>query len=275
MIHEIETSRKTALAPLFSSHRHFRTTIDAVLEGQFGSALANSVSCPSVAALVDGPVKVFGGDSGHPDAPELIHRALTGQAHLVWWLPSDQWRELLRTSCTGRQIVVEERPRFGFLPDLLRQDRLQCLAHSCPQGFKIQVIDLSLAKRIEKQTVPGMFSELDFRSPEDFVARGIGVCATADGGRVVCVAYSERLCSASVDIAIGTHPDFRRLGLATAVCATFILNCLERGIRTHWDTPFPMSCQLAEKLGYPAREPYITHLVHDKDWRPPPAAQNE
>lgn len=277
MIHEIKASNRNELTPLFSAHRHCRTTIEAVLEGQYGRVLANSLSRPSVAALVHGPSRILGGDAGHPDAPKLLQATLRTKAALVW-LASHRWLELLRCWCPERKKKIEERPRFGFLPDGLRVDRLQRLADSVPSGFKVRVIDLPLAKRIaadEQSPLLGdIFSDLGYRSPEDLVDRGIGICATADEGQVVCIAYSEALSSRSVDIAFGTHSDFRRLGIATAVCATFIIHCLSRGIRTHWHTPFPLSCEIAEKLGYPERDPYSMYVVYDKDWRHPSWTQN-
>ena len=70
MIYEVQESSRNELSPLFSAHLHCRTTIGAVLEGQYGSVSANSLGRPSVAALLHGPTRILGGNAGHPDAPD-------------------------------------------------------------------------------------------------------------------------------------------------------------------------------------------------------------
>lgn len=39
-------------------------------------------------------------------------------------------------------------------------------------------------------------------------------------------------------------------GLATVVCASLLVHCLERGIQAHWGAANPQSAALAEKLGF-------------------------
>ncbi len=101
MIHEIKTSNRNELSPLFSAHLHCRTAIERALEGH-GRVLTNSLNRPSVAALVSRHTVILGGDAEYPDAPELLQAALRSPAALVW-LASDQWLELLRRWCLGRK----------------------------------------------------------------------------------------------------------------------------------------------------------------------------
>jgi hypothetical protein len=45
-----------------------------------------------------------------------------------------------------------------------------------------------------------------------------------------------------------------RFGLARAVAATLMLECLERGLTPHWNAANPVSQQLAVSLGYEPAE---------------------
>jgi hypothetical protein len=59
----------------------------------------------------------------------------------------------------------------------------------------------------------------------------------------------DKLSRLSQQLPNGYH--IRHHDLATALAATFIVHCLERGIIPHWSTRNnPVSDHLAEKLGY-------------------------
>ncbi len=62
----------------------------------------------------------------------------------------------------------------------------------------------------------------------------------------------ERLYAAHerIDLAIITKPAYRRQGMATAVAARFVLECLEKNLEPHWDGANEASNNLAVELGY-------------------------
>lgn len=57
---------------------------------------------------------------------------------------------------------------------------------------------------------------------------------------------------------IDTKPEYRRKGLATAVGAALILECLQAGLYPSWDAASRISVALAEKLGYTFSHAYPT-----------------
>ena len=75
------------------------------------------------------------------------------------------------------------------------------------------------------------------------------VLVTADG-RVAAQTSSYAISSKRVEVAIATHPEFRRLGLARAIAARMVLSCTERGLRPEWSASNPVSKRLARSLGY-------------------------
>ena len=81
------------------------------------------------------------------------------------------------------------------------------------------------------------------------------------GGRVVSGATSAVTCRRGISIQVNTHPDYLRRGYATAVGATLILECLERGIEPSWNAANQISAHLAEKLGYVDPETYEELVV--------------
>ena len=141
MTHEIRHGARAEVAQLFSGHRHWRTTIEAVLEGQYGPALADDANRPHIAALVDGPVKVLGGNPEHANASRFVSSIFASGPSLVW-VPSEQWRTLLH-SVHGKEM--QERPRFSYSADTLCTATLEEHALAVPSGFMVRLIDLSLA----------------------------------------------------------------------------------------------------------------------------------
>lgn len=248
-IKPIERAKIGNLAPLFTRHRP-SFLIDAILEGHLGSALTDDEDTPSVAQLSYADIIVFGGDSGHPAALELVETLPVDKGILP---APGGWRDLLFSVHGERVISIE---RHAFSDHRLDITRLRWLEVQVPEGFQIRRIDLELARRID--TDSSLISEdhvHNFDSPEDFVARGIGFCILK-GDRIVSGASSYAFCNRGIEVQVNTHPDFRQRGLATAVSAALLAHCLEHGVEVHWDAGNSTSVRLAEKLGYVPTDTY-------------------
>ena len=76
------------------------------------------------------------------------------------------------------------------------------------------------------------------------------------GERIVSGCGTYLHAPGALEIEIGTHPDFRRRGLAAACGAGFILAALEKGLSPHWDAMNEESCRLALRLGFGPARPY-------------------
>jgi GNAT superfamily N-acetyltransferase len=250
---QIAADERNKLTGLFANHKRMRMVIDAVLEGQFGTAFADTEDEPQLAQLtLRKAFQVFGGDSQHPLAREVLQNLPMSFV----LLDSDAWRELLFQIHGER---VKRQPRTAFSSAALDIDRLRSFVQRIPTGFQVQRVSVDMAQRMaeELETRATLHA---FQSAEDFVERGIGFAAHSDR-RIVCAATSVIICSRGIEIQIVTHPDFRRRGLATATSAALISYCLEHNLEPEWDAENLASVKLAEKLGYVATESYEGLIV--------------
>lgn len=242
MLHRTSSSRAN-LAPLFAQHRPLRVVLDAILQGYCGTAVASAGSGARVAQLSVGIFAFFGGDPTHPMARTLVE-GLSGERIILF--TEDGWGDEIWRAHSSR---IEWEPRLSFSSATLDLEHLQAVRSRIPEGFDIQRIELDSAQRLCAEVAPDLLLPDVFPSPADFVERGIGFCALC-GGQIVCGATSAFICEGAIEIQINTKRAYRNLGLATAVGATLVGHCLERGIDPHWDAGAPASERVAEKLGY-------------------------
>ena len=249
MIHDIEPAKRGNLAFLFADH-HPSFLIDTVLEGHSGIALADDANNPRVAQLAYADVLTFGGDADHPAASQFVEQLPVDKGILA--LP-ERWRDLVRGVHGERLISIE---RFSFSGAQLNIAHLTSLKERLPEGFQLKQIDIDLAHQIDADST--LISEdhvRNFDSPEDFVGRGLGFCVL-EGERIVSGASSYAICNKGIEVQVNTHPEYRQRGLATAVSAALLVDCLEHDIEARWDAGNPRSVKLAERLGYRASGSY-------------------
>jgi L-amino acid N-acyltransferase YncA len=99
-----------------------------------------------------------------------------------------------------------------------------------------------------------------FDSAADFLERGIGFCVQ-DAGVTVGAAYSSLVCSTAIEVSVFVEQQRRKQGMATALSAALLLECLARGLHPNWDAANEASCRLAEKLGYVSTGSYLEHYL--------------
>jgi GNAT acetyltransferase len=241
---------KEQLAHLFADHKHLRPSINAVLHGCCGRAIADSEDRPQVAQLTIEPCVFFGGDPKHPAAREMVED-LSGDQLI--WTDSDDWQNLVFET-HGERVALQEWTAFSW--ESLDPQHLQQLVSRVRKGFHIERIDIDLARRIPSEVHRNLIMPTVFRSTSDFVKRGFGFCAVSNEGRIVSAAISGIVSDGAIEIQINTNGPYRQKGLATAVGAALVAHSLERGIEPHWDTTDAISARLAEKLGYVEHETY-------------------
>lgn len=242
-IQDVALHDRPRLASLLAGHRHLRTGVDSVLQGYCGTAAANGSGEFVVAKLAIGAITFFGGDAAHPAALRLVG-GLSGVKVIL--VADAAWREAV-LGVHGGRIKIEQ--RLSFSSDRLNAQHLRSIASRLPEGYRVERVGLSQAKRMCEEVDPDLILPEVFASTEDFYKRGIGFCAL-HGQRIVCGATSGLLCDGAIEIQINTHEDHRGLGLATAAGAALAAHCLEQGIEPRWDTASAASERVAQKLGY-------------------------
>ena len=89
----------------------------------------------------------------------------------------------------------------------------------------------------------------NFSGMEDFLINGFAWCVFI-GDELASAASTYGWYSGGYELQIATAPKFRRRGLAAVSGAAFLLECLDRGKRPHWDAANETSVRIAQRLGF-------------------------
>ncbi|WP_124097910.1 GNAT family N-acetyltransferase [Ruminococcus sp. Marseille-P6503] len=89
----------------------------------------------------------------------------------------------------------------------------------------------------------------NFKDYGDYSRHGFGYIIFIDG-EIASGASTFGYYSKGVELQIATNPKYRRMGLAAICAAQFIIECVRRDIRPHWDAANKISVKIAEKIGF-------------------------
>ena len=128
----IAPSQRMNLADLFANHIGLRSALDAMLQGHYGEARADSAAEPKVAALAVGPFTFLGGDSAHPVADQLVKQFTDFR---VISLANSDWHEKI-TMWQNSETSIEK--RYAFSSERLDRAHLQLLATEGARGLVAQ-----------------------------------------------------------------------------------------------------------------------------------------
>lgn len=231
LVQKIDPANRRILSDLFAQYKRQRVIIDAVIDYGYGTAYTDSANSPKVALLKFGYFSLLAGD------PKIaITSGLVRELSDTMFIPEcDSWRDIVMAFYENR-LRMQRRVGFDFCG--LDIDYLEELSRGIPKGYKIHRIDEDLVS-----------DDMSAHSAIDLLERGVGYCAVVKE-KVVCEAYSYTQTDQAIEVEVGTDPDHRRRGLATATSATLLAHCLKHGIAPHWNASNAESVGLAEKLGY-------------------------
>ena len=236
------------------------TTIWSYLQGWFGQGWVDSAEHPSCGRIIGGDFCFFGGDAAAPGAQELVRDFPANRAK-QWVLavpPDGKWAALLIAAHPEKH---QKLTRYAIKkePDCFDRAALQRYVDSLAPEFTLHRIDGELYHRCMAERFTHDFCS-NFASQQDFLDRGIGFVALHDGN-LAAGASSYTSYDSGIEIEIGTHPDYRRRGLATGCGARLILHCLDHGLYHAWDAANPESVALSEKLGYHFDYEYDAYFI--------------
>jgi len=149
-------------------------------------------------------------------------------------------------------------PREAFQADKFDVDKLRQFCQALPSGFELRQVRLEEVPQFATDLAPALV--YNFRSPEEFMSRGIGL-GILHQGMFVSGASSAAVGGGRVEIEIQTHRQFRRRGLARAIAAALILYCLEHGLEPCWDAANEPSSALARQLGFHSTGKYEAYRL--------------
>jgi GNAT superfamily N-acetyltransferase len=246
---------RVMLARAFRRCKRVDLSIDCVIEGQMGKALADHPENPKAFKIAVGPFCYFAGDAENSQAREMM-KDLSSCPLLM---PSTAgWVDLAK-EVHGEKLTSFA--RYSFSSENLAVEHLDRLLDDSPFRDRMQRIDTIVAGEA-LAVQDGVLDLSDFDSAEDFVERGIGFRLMSNES-VMGVAFSSLVCSKGIEVSIFVFPEHRRKGVATALACKLLRWSLEHDTDPHWDAANPESCTLAEKLGYVQTETYEAFYLRE------------
>jgi RimJ/RimL family protein N-acetyltransferase len=264
------------LQALFEGLR-FNLVVDSILAGNTPAwAFADNLAAPQVGLLWDRQDGVLlAGDPAAAD--DRVIAALSGILRdeimpdaRARWIPGltllvdpTGWQHRFPELLPGRPVQPAVRRAYRF-----DGPALDPAAHS-PPGYTLRRMDAAL---LADDRWPNMGEArgwvLSFwRSLADFERAGFGYCAIredADGdltapGEVASWCLTVFAAGRAYELGLATVPEHRSRGLATAVAAACIAECLARDAIPHWhcEEANPASMAVAVKSGFAAPTRYL------------------
>ncbi len=226
------------------------TLIYSCIQNIMGKIFVTDIDNPRSACAFVGDFVFY---AGVPDK-ELIENKPEG---FVIMVPQNaEWAALIEESFPDAKKVI----RYAIRKDTkFDKERLKKLADMLPDGYTIRRIDKELYDKCLLNPVTADFVS-SFETKEKYLEYGIGIVALKEG-EIVAGASSYTRYIEGIEIEVDTIPSERRKHLATVVCASLILNCLEENLYPSWDAQNMNSVRLAEKLGYEYSHEYIAYEV--------------
>ena len=215
-------------------------------EGRIGAGLAQRQEAPRWAAVQSGDFLFCAGEPEDISPLTGFIRENIGEDVIIIPQDADSWQEAL-ARCgldTGRITRYHTRlPEEGLDAEKLR--RITESACGCLRLVRAGEEEYSLLGDCPWES--SFVSQFD--GQEDFLQNGFAFCLFA-GDELASAASTFGYYSGGYELQIATAPKFRRRGYAAVTGAAFLLECLSRGKRPHWDAAHQGSVRLACRLGF-------------------------
>jgi len=256
MLVKFPPERHSELLPMFNKHKYLRVMIKTILKDHSGEILVDNLIRPKVALTTYKVIEFIGGLSRNKNAKELIANISENKLLLF---PNELWVRLAK-----RHLILSPYPRTKFLSkksNLLKAHR-KLSKLELPKGFVLKKITLEILQNINPKIAPTILPF--YNSPEDFIARGLGYCIIHEEKElVVSIATSAMpIFDNEFDLQVVTDPSpsYRRRGFATIAATALIGECLERGLKLHFDADSEISTRFALKLGFSRPQHYTAYI---------------
>lgn len=231
------------------------STCYSIMQGRGGVVWVDNDEEPASAAMIYGDFCFLVGE-GIENAEEELLDALnkSGKTWSIFVPETESWINVLekQTTFTSGERYLIKKKETPFDKELLESYTKQI-----SEEYEIKQIDAQWYQRvIENEWSRDLCG--NFATAEDYEKYGLGFIAVCKGeiaaGVSTYASYDK-----GIEIEIDTKEEHRKQGLATALGATIILECIKRGLYPHWDAANMVSVKTAQKLGYEFNRPYIVY----------------
>lgn len=237
---------------------HFRWCDDSMIptyfEGRIGTAVAEREDDPRWVIIRSGD---FYFASGEPVGIEQAAGEFIRHGSVIIAEDTEKWLTAIREA--GLRADTFTRYRTLLPENGLDSDKLKGFLNTpdCVEVRRAGEAEYALLR--DCQWEKGFVQS--FKDSEDFLTNGFGFCVFV-GGELASAATTYGYYSGGFELQIATAPKFRRRGLAAVAGAAFLLECLRRGKRPHWDAANQTSVNLAQRLGFEYGGEYLAIDVH-------------
>jgi RimJ/RimL family protein N-acetyltransferase len=245
-------ANRILLARSFKNVPRVDMSIDCVIEGQMGRALADDGERPTAFKIEVGPFFYCAGDARGAGGQALIASTVP---YTLFMPSAPGWIETAKQTFGERLIGFE---RYSFSAERVSAEQLQRLCRESVLNDDVRRMDEAFAARCWGQD--HLVDLSAYESAADFVERGIGFYIERHGS-IAGVAYASLVCSRGIEVSIFVAEEQRRQGIATLLASRLLLWCDEHHAEANWDAANPESCRLAEKLGYVPKGSYRAHYL--------------
>ncbi len=246
MIYKLEDISK--VYNLFAGWKE--TLIYSCLQRVMGEVFVTDPESPeSVMAYIG----CFAFYAGKPDRELVVNKP---EGFVIMIPQNAEWGALIEECFHDCKKVT----RYAIRKDTgFDREHLQSLVAQLPDGYELKRIDADIYDKCLLNPLTEDFVSA-FTCMDDYLRLGRGMVVLKDG-HIVAGASSYTRYREGIEIEVDTIPEERRKGLATAACASLILQCLDEGLYPSWDAQNMNSVHLAEKLGYEFDHEYTAYEV--------------
>ena len=200
-----------------------------------GNAFVDNTSNPNIAFLVVRSYCFMSGNLEKEKLKQIIDENFKNYA----LIPSDNLKEKIEDIYQNNFIKVQ---RYSIKKEVVFNiEKINDMVNKLPQNFKLIKINKKLSDRIKKENF--------INKTDDYQKNGIGYCCMYNN-EIIGAASSNIFYSDGIEVNIKVKEPYRRKGIATAMAAKLILECLNKNKKVSWDAANKNSVQLAQKLGF-------------------------
>lgn len=237
----VPSSGRACGRELFRRAPALRVVIDAVLGGDVGELMVDREDSPRVGCVRLGVYAILSGDRSVPEARELVAAQRLPCEFVLGG--DEEWTHLVRETYGDRAV---SRVMRNFDASGVARDRLESGVAGVARGYEVREMRVADCALLGSELSPNDPSV--FGSAERFLSEGFGVVVCCDDA-IAAAASTYAVSKTEAEIAIATHPDHRKKGLAVAVGSAMILECLRRSLKPRWTAGNAISEKTAARIG--------------------------
>ena len=216
----------------------------SVLQETMGDAFVDDINNPKFAILKVKKYCFISGDVEKETLKNIIDESFKD----CIIIPSDN---LIKPIEKIYADSIVKKLRYSIKKDVdFDVPKLEELANSLQGKYELVKINEKLGDRIK--------SERFINITDDYENYGIGYCCMHNN-EIIGVASSNIFYKDGIEVNIRVKEEYRRQGIATAMAASLILECLRKNKEVSWDASNLNSLGLAKKLGFEYDSAYSTY----------------